>query len=140
MNTSCAMIICLLAVAAAALGAQQSTERMLDKLDSGPAELIGEFHFGAMDRGMFLPGLVDAGSQKARAESFAAYVRSAVDCPAVVGCHWCQYADEPITGRYYHGENYNIGFVDVTDTPYPELVAAARKVGADIYTRRGRAR
>jgi hypothetical protein len=24
------------------------------------------------------------------------------------------------------GENYNIGFVDVTDRPYPELVAAAQ--------------
>jgi hypothetical protein len=24
------------------------------------------------------------------------------------------------------GENYNIGFVDVTDRPYPELVAAAK--------------
>lgn len=104
--------------------------------DIGKPVVIGEFHFGAMDRGMFHPGLVDAGSQQGRADSFIDYVRSALDCPAVVGCHWFQYVDEPVTGRYFDGENYNIGFVDVTDTPYPELVAAARKVGAEIYTRR----
>ena len=25
--------------------------------------------------------------------------------------------DEPLTGRAYDGENYNIGFLTVTDTP-----------------------
>lgn len=104
--------------------------------DMGKPVIIGEFHFGAVDRGMFHPGLVDAGSQQGRADAFIDYVRSAADCPSVVGCHWFQYVDEPITGRYFDGENYNIGFVDVTDTPYPELVQAARKVNAEIYARR----
>jgi hypothetical protein len=98
--------------------------------------IIGEFHFGARDRGMFHPGLVDAGSQQGRADDFIKYVRSVADCPAFVGCHWFQYVDEPITGRWFDGENYNIGFVDVTDTPYPELVAAARRVNAEVYARR----
>ena len=34
--------------------------------------------------------------------------------------------DEPVTGAG-NTENYNIGFVDVTDRPYPELVNAARE-------------
>jgi hypothetical protein len=33
--------------------------------------------------------------------------------------------DEPVLGRR-DGENYNIGFVDATDRPYPELVSAAQ--------------
>lgn len=104
--------------------------------DLGKPVIIGEFHFGALDRGMFHEGLVPTADQKERAASFINYVRAVVDCPAFVGCHWFQYVDEPITGRIYDGENYNIGFVDVTDTPYPEMVEAAVKVSKEIYDRR----
>jgi hypothetical protein len=97
--------------------------------------LIGEFHFGALDRGMFSPGLVAAEDQPARGEMYQEYVRSVLDQPAFVGCHWFQYVDEPLTGRW-DGENYNIGFVSVTDTPYPELVAAAKAVHREMYARR----
>jgi len=45
-------------------------------------------------------------------------------------------ADEPLTGRVLDGENYNIGFVSVTDTPYPEMVRAARKALANFYSQR----
>ncbi|HEX8237161.1 MAG TPA: beta-galactosidase [Abditibacteriaceae bacterium] len=98
--------------------------------------IIGEFHFGALDRGMFHPGLVSTPNQKARATMYEDYVRSVLDHPAFVGCHWFQYIDEPTTGRTYDGENYNIGFVNATDTPYPEMVAAAQKVHSEMYTRR----
>lgn len=104
--------------------------------DLGKPIIIGEFHFGALDRGMFHPGLVPARNQDERAAAFCRYVRSVVDCPAFVGCHWFQYIDEPLTGRIYDGENYNIGLVDVTDTPYPELISAAKKVNMEIYARR----
>jgi len=104
--------------------------------DLGKPLIVGEFHFGALDRGMFHTGLVPTRDQNERAASYARYVRSVADCPAFVGCHWFQYVDEPITGRWFDGENYNIGFVDVTDTPYPELTAAAREVHAGLYARR----
>ncbi len=98
--------------------------------------IIGEFHFGAVDRGMFHTGLVSTPSQAARAEMYKDYIHSVVDNPAFVGCAWFQYFDEPLVGRIYDGENYNIGFVDVTDTPYPEMVAAAKSVHAEAYARR----
>jgi hypothetical protein len=98
--------------------------------------IIGEFHFGAVDRGMFHTGLVSTPTQAARAEMYKDYIHSVVDNPAFVGCAWFQYFDEPLVGRIYDGENYNIGFVDVTDTPYPEMVAAAKSVHAEAYTRR----
>lgn len=104
--------------------------------DLGKPIIIGEFHFGALDRGMFHTGLVAAQDQDDRAAHYVDYVRSVADHPAFVGCHWFQYVDEPITGRWFDGENYNIGFVDVTDTPYPELTAAARRVHAEVYERR----
>jgi hypothetical protein len=98
--------------------------------------IIGEFHFGALDRGMFHTGLVRAPSQQARAAMYKQYLESVEDNPAFVGCHWFQYYDEPLTGRPEDGENYNIGFVSVADTPYPEMVDAAKAVHAEIYKRR----
>ncbi len=95
--------------------------------------LIGEFHMGALDRGMFHPGLVKAKDQNERAQMFADYMQSVARRPNVVGAHWFQYTDEALTGRPLDGENYNIGFVNATDTPYPELVAAAREANSHIY-------
>ncbi len=94
--------------------------------------LIGEFHFGALDRGMFDPGLCQARDQDDRASRYAAYVREAAAAPWCVGAHWFQYLDQALTGRP-DGENYNIGFVDATDEPYPEMREAARKVHAQLY-------
>ena len=84
----------------------------------GKPVVIGEFHFGATDRGMFHPGLRPRKDQADRAAAYATYVQSVRANPAFVGCHWFQWADEPLTGRF-DGENYNIGFVTVTDTLYP---------------------
>ncbi len=58
-----------------------------------------------------------------------------VDHPAFVGCHFFKYGDEPLTGRG-DGENFNTGFVTVTDSVYPEMVAAAKTVHAEVYRRR----
>ncbi len=96
--------------------------------------IIGEFHFGALDRGMFHTGLVPVATQQARAEAYRDYVRGALRHPQFVGCHWFQYMDEPVTGRVYDEENYQIGFVDVADTPYAETITASRDVGYHLYT------
>ncbi len=95
--------------------------------------LIGEFHFGALDRGLFHTGLVPVESQAARAQAYTDYVRGAARNPAFVGCHWFQYQDEPTTGRAYDEENYQIGFVDIADTPYAETVRASRTVAEGLY-------
>jgi hypothetical protein len=110
--------------------------RFVEQLNK-PA-IIGEFHMGATDRGMFHPGLVNTPSQWARAAAFKKYVRSVVDHPAFVGCHYFQYKDEPLTGRTIDGENYSIGFVDVADRTYREMVAAAKTLGSEIFERRAR--
>ncbi|MCZ7640420.1 MAG: hypothetical protein M5U12_32820 [Verrucomicrobia bacterium] len=86
--------------------------------------LIGEFHIGAPDRGLS-SGLVQAMNQAERGVAYRYYVEQCAAHPALVGTHWFQWLDQPATGRN-DGENYNIGFVDVTDQPYAELVAAAK--------------
>jgi hypothetical protein len=94
--------------------------------------IVGEFHFGATDRGMFT-GNITVKSQQERGERYADYVKKVLSEPAFVGCHWFQYYDEPTTGRSQDGENFNIGFLSITDTPYPELISAARSANSQIY-------
>ncbi|MDO8543062.1 MAG: hypothetical protein Q7S40_21665 [Opitutaceae bacterium] len=86
--------------------------------------LIGEFHIGAPERGL-APGLVQAMNQEERGVAYRYYVEQAAAHPALIGAHWFQWLDQPATGRS-DGENYAIGFIDVTDQPYRELVDAAR--------------
>jgi hypothetical protein len=95
--------------------------------------IIGEFHFGALDRGPFHTGLVGVDDQAQRAEAYKQYVRSALHHPQFVGCHWFQYMDEPTTGRALDEENYQIGFLDVVDTPYAETIQAAREIAQEMY-------
>jgi hypothetical protein len=97
--------------------------------------IIGEFHFGALDRGMFHPGLKRTADQQARGEAYRRYVEGALGNPYLVGTHWFQYADQATTGRP-DGENYQIGFVDVSDTPYPETIQPCREIGSTMYTLR----
>ncbi len=95
--------------------------------------LIGEFHFGILDRGMFSASLAPAGvTQQERALAYTRFLQGALVHPQIVGAHWFQFRDQPLTGRW-DGEGYAIGFVDVADTPYPELTHAAREVGENMY-------
>ena len=94
--------------------------------------IIGEFHFGALDRGMFHTGLKKTANQQERADTYKRYVEGALRNPNIVGTHWFQYKDQATTGRG-DGENYQIGFLDVCDTPYPEIIRASREVGNTMY-------
>ena len=97
--------------------------------------VVGEFHFGALDRGMLGTGCATAFNQAERAQCFRDYVNACLDNRRYVGCHWFQYSDQALTGRYYDGEAYQCGFVSVCDVPYPELVQACRETAAQMYPR-----
>jgi hypothetical protein len=94
--------------------------------------IVGEFHFGALDRGMFHTGLVPTENQNERAEAYKNYVSGGLRNPLIVGTHWFQFGEQATTGRG-DGENYQIGFLDVADTPYPEIVHSCREVGYNMY-------
>lgn len=95
--------------------------------------IIGEFHFGVGGRGMFSPTLCIAGVTEAeRAAAYTRFMQGALVHPNIVGAHWFQMRDQPLTGRW-DGEGHQLGFVDVADTPYDEMIAASRKVGESMY-------
>jgi hypothetical protein len=95
--------------------------------------IVGEFHFGALDRGLPHPSLRSASSQKQRARIYRHFVNQALESDYVVGTTWFQWGDQVCTSRGMDGENYQIGFVDICDRPYPEMVDALRKIRSYMY-------
>jgi hypothetical protein len=98
---------------------------------TGRPIVIGEFHIGTPGRGLSA-GLVQARDQAERGVAYRYYVENTLAMPAMIGTHWFQWTDEANTGRG-DGENYNIGFIDVTDRPYAELVQAAKETHKRLF-------
>lgn len=88
--------------------------------------LISEFHFGSADRGPFGSGVVSVASEAQRGPAYARFVAAAAGDPQVVGVHWFQYADQPVSGRLLDGENSHVGLVGITDIPFGGFVEAVR--------------
>jgi hypothetical protein len=101
--------------------------------------IVGEFHFGALDRGLLHTGLRSVIDQDQRADAYTHFMETAIANPNIVGAHWFELYDEPTTGRG-DGENYQIGLLDICDQPYAETIAAARHVAAEMYKLRLNAR
>lgn len=93
----------------------------------GKPALISEFHFGSDDRGPFGKGVVPAWNEEQRAQAYAHYVADAVANPVIVGVHWFQYVDQPVTGRLLDGENAHIGLVAITDRPFTQFIDTVRE-------------
>ena len=105
--------------------------KLPDGLDS--PVIIAEFGFAALDRGMLAGNLPD---QAARAAAYKQFMLDALKHPQIVGCHWSRFRDYPATGRARDEANYNAGFVDAADTPYAEMIQAAREIGKTMYRTR----
>ncbi len=92
-----------------------SIERMVEMVKM--PVMIGEFHFGATDRGLDATGIQAVGSQIDRARAYRYYMHRCASHPYCLGAHYFQYADQAYLGRF-DGENYQIGMVDVCHRPY----------------------
>ena len=98
--------------------------------------LIGEFAFGSTDRGPFGAGPVPVWNEQERGEAYAKFVAAAAADPVIVGAHWFDYADQPVTGRLLDGENSHFGLVGITDVPFGGFVEAVRAANRQVRERR----
>ncbi len=87
---------------------------------TGLPMIIGEFHFGTVDRGL-AQSLWQVNSQQERGVAYRYYTERAYSHPGLIGTAWFQWSDQDLSGRS-DGENYNCGLVDVTDRPYPYMI------------------
>lgn len=94
--------------------------------------LLGEYHCGALDRGLTATGLKGVENQEERGVMWRYYVERAAAHPYGVGAHWFQYNDQFCLGRY-DGENYQIGMVDICMQPYKELMDAVYETSKVLY-------
>lgn len=94
--------------------------------------MIGEFHHGALDGATPATGIRGVLTQADRGKAYRYYVEQGASTTHLVGCHYFDYNDQSAVGRF-DGENYNIGFVDACQQPYPEMVAAARETAEVLY-------
>ena len=97
--------------------------------------LAGEFHIGAVDRGVPSPGLASAWNQRQRGLAFSNYLSTALADPRFVGIHWFQWIDQSAAGRKDR-ENHQCGFVDVTGRSYPEFVHSVTHATEQMYQAR----
>lgn len=99
---------------------------------SGKPVMIGEFHFGATDRGLPATGIQGALTQADRGTAYRYYVEQGLARPELIGMHYFQWLDQPVFGRF-DGENYNIGLMDICNQPYRELTDAAKLTHLKMY-------
>jgi hypothetical protein len=98
---------------------------------TGRPILIGEYHIGVPADGL-AAGLVQAKDQHERGVAYRYFLEQAASLKWFLGAYWFEWRDEPVLGRM-DGENYNIGFVDVTDRPYAELIEAAKTTHKRLF-------
>ncbi|MBU1285308.1 MAG: beta-agarase [Gammaproteobacteria bacterium] len=94
--------------------------------------MVTEFHFGSRDRGPFWGGVAEVYKEEERGPAYAHFLAKALEEPQIVGLHWFQYLDQPVTGRLLDGENGHLGLVGITDRPWDGFVKAVRKANLDV--------
>ncbi|HWR53560.1 MAG TPA: hypothetical protein VN428_20800 [Bryobacteraceae bacterium] len=94
--------------------------------------MVGEWHFGALDVGLPASGIGHVKTQEDRGKAYRVYLEDAAADPYCVGAHWFTLYDQSALGRF-DGENYNIGFLDICNRPYPEISAAAASAHELMY-------
>lgn len=104
--------------------------KRIDEMTGLPI-IIGEYHFGVPDRGM-AAGLVQVKDYRERGNAYRYYNEQGYHHPSLIGAHWFQWIDQSNTGRM-DGENYNIGLIDITDRPYPDMVNAMQETHKRLY-------
>lgn len=99
---------------------------------TGSPVMIGEFHHGAIDRGLPSTGIYGVASQEERGTAYRYYIEQGAALPALVGMHYFQLNDQPVLGRF-DGENYNIGLVDICNQPHREMTRSVSETNEFLY-------
>ena len=94
--------------------------------------MIGEYHFGAPDRGLMAAGLRTVRTQEDRAIAYRYYTEQAAAMKALVGVHYFTQNDEPVLGRA-DGEAWQIGAVDVCGRVYAEFIDGLAAAHKNLY-------
>ena len=76
-------------------------------------------------------------NEEARGPAYSKFLKQAVAEPSIVGVHWFQYLDQPVTGRLLDGENGHFGMIGITDLPFTGFVDSVRKANLQALDQLG---
>ena len=93
--------------------------------------IIGEYHFGTIDRGM-AQSLWQVNTPQERGVAYRYYTEQAYSHPGMIGTAYFQWCDQDLLGRG-DGENYNCGLIDVTDRPHKYQVEAIMETAKRLF-------
>ncbi len=97
--------------------------------------IVGEFGIGSDPRQTPFRGDELSVDPEERPRALTSYLGKAFRHPLMVGAHFFQYRDQPITGRA-DGEAVLRGFINTADTPHFDLVQANRTSAYELYESR----
>ncbi len=111
---------------------QQDRMEQWHKLSGGLPILIGEHHLPLRTERQLAPPYQNF-SHEERTKYYIQYEEKWSKMPFSIGSHWYQWVDQPLTGRASDGENQPVGFVDIVDQPYEDLIQASRHISSNMY-------
>jgi hypothetical protein len=101
--------------------------------------IVGEFGVTSDLGQMPWRGQIYSEEQGERLRPLENYLAQAFVHPALVGAHFFQFRDQPLTGRP-DGEATLRGFINVADTPHFDLVQVNRRLAYNLYQMRSTGR
>ena len=88
---------------------------------TGMPVMVGEFHHGALDRGLPATGIRGVTTQEERGKAYRYYMETGATSKYFIGAHHFTLNDQAALGRF-DGENFQIGCVDICQKPYKEFI------------------
>jgi hypothetical protein len=110
-----------------AAGELEIIQKELDK-----PTVIGEWHVGGGDKGLFSWGLLGSPTQDIRGKACSYYLENAVTNPCCVGLHYFEFNDQPLLGRF-DGECMQHGMIDICNRAYEDFAVHMQRSGEKIY-------
>jgi hypothetical protein len=96
--------------------------------------LIGEYNYSSTDHGMFVwMQDLQCRDEQERAERNVMYLERAARSRNIIGACWWSYSEYSPMGRWWDDERLNTGLVDITDSPYQELVTGFRNFVLNLH-------
>lgn len=111
---------------------QLRAQDISDLNSTGKPVFMTEFSFGNSAHGLYgsLNDTFVAGDA-AQSNAYLNYVKQVSTMPNFVGMAWYNMVDDPASGTA-GGDNTSVGFVDITDTPYANMVSTAQQINPQL--------
>jgi hypothetical protein len=94
--------------------------------------VVGEWHIGGSDKGLYANGLVCSTTQEERGKCCAYYMQTAMSYINCIGIHYFEFNDQPLLGRF-DGENMQHGLIDVCNKPHYACVEKIKESSMKMY-------